>query len=299
MPDSASVRDRMVYSSSSSALRDGLGSSAFLPQTWNLREQDHCTAAEFDDTGKALTDEDLMTNDELAAKEAETSSHLAMSSTRVSAIVGLPIKVAEGSAERIAALKDAKGRSVLLKLDGESETLSVEDEGEWTFEEAATRLPAGEPRYLLTHFHHQFQDEPQTAYGPTPRHPHPHSCPLPVRLSTCAHLLLVSSLLACAAVFYYYCPDAIKPKLKMFYSTAKSIVLKLCDTNYSLPITRSLEISDRQEMTTAQVLDALHPAEAAKKAFKKPARPGRGNARLIGRDASTPSPTPVPAVGDS
>ena len=165
MPDAASVRDRMIYSSSSSALRDGLGSSAFLPHTFNVREKAACTAAEFDELGRQMTDEDLMTNDELAAKEAETSSHLSMSSTRVSAIVGLPIKVQEDSAPRIRAVKDAKGRSVLLRLDGDTETLSVADEGEWTFEDAAQRLPASEPRYLLTNFHHQHAGRDEQAYG--------------------------------------------------------------------------------------------------------------------------------------
>ena len=71
----------------------------------------------------------------------------------------------------------------------------------------------------------------------------------------------------------------------MFYSTAKSIVTRWCEADFGLPITKSLEISDRNEMSTAAVLDAIHPQESVKKTFKKPARPGRGNARLIGKEA--------------
>ena len=87
-------------------------------------------------------------------------------------------------------------------------------------------------------------------------------------------------------MLYYYCPELIKPKLKMFYSTAKAIVMRWCEADFSMPITKSLEISDRAEMSTANTLDALHPQDAVKKAFKKPSRPGRGNARLHAKDAS-------------
>ena len=88
-----------------------------------------------------------------------------------------------------------------------------------------------------------------------------------------------------SAVFYYFCPELIKPKLKMFYSTAKSIVTRLCEVEFGMPITKSLEISDRQEMSTPHVLDALHPQES-QKGVQKAARPGRGNARLIGKEVA-------------
>ena len=290
MPDSASVRERMIYSSSSSALRDGLGSSAFLPQTFNIRTPSACTAAEYADTTRQMTDADLMTNDEIAAKEAETSSHLAMAQARVSAMPGLPIKVDDASRDKIQRLKEAKGRSALLKLDGETEQLSVDDEGQWTFEEAATRLPANEPRYLLTNFPHQHAGQEQQAYSAHTSQQHTHTQHSHnFSFSPPAHPpSLWSPLLVCSvsAVFYYFCPELIKPKLKMFYSTAKSIVTRLCEVEFGMPITKSLEISDRQEMSTPHVLDAIHPQESVKKAFKKPTRPGRGNARLIGKEVA-------------
>ena len=67
----------------------------------------------------------------------------------------------------------------------------------------------------------------------------------------------------------------------MFYSTCKSVVVRLLQDEAGLSISKSLEVSDRAEVNTALVMDALHPQETAKKAFKKPGRPGRGNARLI------------------
>jgi hypothetical protein len=72
------------------------------------------------------------------------------------------------------------------------------------------------------------------------------------------------------SVLYYYCPESIKPKLKMFYSTCKSVVVRLLQDEAQLSISKSLEVSDRAEVSTAVVMDALHPQEATKKAFKKP-----------------------------
>jgi len=256
MPDGSSVRDRMIYSSSSSALRDGLGSSAFLASTWNIRSSSECTAAQYQqDNNSATSDEQLMTADELAAKDAETSSHLAMSSTRVAAIVGLPIQLEGDAAQRLAQLAQQKGYSAILKLDGDTERLSVDDSGSWPIDDIPARLPANEPRYILSNI--AATQPGSTAEGG------------PVY------------------VFVYYCPDAIKPKLKMFYSTCKQVCIKLCEAlPQPIRVTKSIEISDRSELSMAAVMEALYPQEAVKKSFKKPGRPGRGNARLIGKEAA-------------
>ena len=258
MPDGASVRDRMVYSSSSSALRDGLGSSAFLPSTWNIRSAAECTAASYQQDNNSVTsDEQLMTADELAAKEAETSSHLAMSSTRVAAIVGLPIQLEGDAQQRLTQLAQQKGHSAILKLDGDTERLSIEDYGSWPIDDIPARLPTNEPRYVLLNI---AASQPPTSTGGT-------------------------AIGDSVFVFVYYCPDSIKPKLKMFYSTCKQVCIGLCE-RLGMTVTKSLEISERSELSGAAVHEALYPTEAVKKSFKKPGRPGRGNARLIGKEAT-------------
>ena len=254
MPDGATVRDRMIYSSSSSALRDGLGSSAFLSNTWNIRSPADCTAAHYQqDNNSTTSDEQLMTADELAAKDAETSSHLAMSSTRVAAIVGLPIQLEGDAQQRLTQVAAQKGHSAILKLDGDTERLSVDDSGNWPIDDIPARLPANEPRYILSNF------EPPT--GAT------------------------ASTAEAVYVFVYYCPDNIRPKLKMFYSTCKQVCIRLCE-QLGVVVSKSLEISERSELSSAAVMEALYPTEAVKKTFKKPVRPGRGNARLIGKEAA-------------
>ena len=98
-----------------------------------------------------------------------------------------------------------------------------------------------------------------------------------------------------AFIFVYYCPEDTKAKNKMVYSTCKSMVVKVCESS-GIEIRRSIELSESKELTTGSMLEELYPQVSAKKTFKKPARPGRGNARLIASPdaASSSSPSPSP-----
>jgi hypothetical protein len=117
---------------------------------------------------------------------------------------------------------------------------------------------ANEPRYLLQNFAHEHDGQQTNAF-----------------------------------VFVYYCPEDTKAKLKMVYSTCKQMVVKMC-SELSITITRSIELSEVKELNTPAMLEEIYPQASAKKTFKKPARPGRGNARLItSPDGAASSPSPV------
>lgn len=66
------VRQRMVYASSSSALREGLGGSNFVPD-YNISMQSECTLAEWKKSTAVIDKEDLMTREELQKEEAVSS----------------------------------------------------------------------------------------------------------------------------------------------------------------------------------------------------------------------------------
>jgi twinfilin-like protein len=248
MPEDSTVRDRMVYSSSSAALRDGLGSSNFTSQTWNISQKTECSAKEYEDSQKTMNNSDILTWDEQQKLEAETSSHLAMSSVKVSAIVGLPIKASDDAIAAIKSMNEGKLSAIIFYLHSESEILLVDSSGNYTFEDIAKKFPASEPRYSLSFFQHEHEGKQASSY-----------------------------------VFLYYCPDDIKPKLKMFYSTCKSVVIKLCE-QLGCEVNKSIECSERNEINTQAVLTDLYPPVSVKKTFAKPTRPGKGKARLHGAD---------------
>lgn len=261
MPEGCTVRDRMIYAASAAALKDGLGQSNFEAATFNVSTVAEASAAEYESVSRSMSQDDLLTLDEKTALENETQSALAMSSTKQRAIVGLPIKASDESLEALTSVLKGQPNTVILLLNAVTEVMQVQQAGNFTFEQVQAKLPADEPRYVLQNFAHEHEGEQKNAF-----------------------------------VFCYYCPDSIKPKLKMFYSTCKQVVTKVCE-GLGIQINKSVELSDPKELSTAFVYEELYPTVAVKKTFAKPSRPGRGNARLItspGSASSAASASPSP-----
>lgn len=255
MPEGCTVRDRMVYASSASALKEGLGEGNFEATTFNISKIEECSGEEYEAAGRSMSHDELLTLDEKEKRDGELASHLAMSSTRAQAIVGLPIKASEESIEAMANVIKGTPTAVILSLSPDTEELQVQESGDYTFEQLQGKLPSDEPRYVLNYFSHEHDGKQINAL-----------------------------------VFVYYCPDDIKAKLKMFYSTCKQVVVRIIDERLGGEVTKSIELGEKHELSTAAVLDDLYPQTSVKKTFKKPARPGRGNARLLS-SPSTSSPS--------
>lgn len=164
MPEDCSVRDRMVYSSSSAALKEGLGSSNFSAQTWNISKRSECSSKELEESTKKMDDADILTWDEQQKIAAETSSHLAMSSVKVSAIVGLPIQTSDEACQAIKSMAAGQIQNIVFSLHPDSEILLVESSGSASFEDLAKKLPSSEPRYALSNFIHEHEGKQTECY---------------------------------------------------------------------------------------------------------------------------------------
>jgi len=239
MPDECSVRDRMVYASSTNALKIGLGAPHFV-MDYTIRTRQECTQQAYEDSRKEHNEEELMTMDERMAKEAAYESHMSRSTapSKMSGMNDLPMKVSasvEPALEQIQVLGGATSM-VIFNLEQSSEELQVAKSTQIDWKELVAELPAREPRYALLRYEHQHEDNAATSY-----------------------------------VFVYYCPDSAAPKLKMFYSSCKSMVVKLCGVHVS----KQIEISAPNEISEQVVLDELYPKAVASKAFAKPSRPGK------------------------
>jgi len=81
-------------------------------------------------------------------------------------------------------------------------------------------------------------------------------------------------------VFVYSCTNDSPIKLKMLYSTVKTVAIGSSE-EAGLKLEKKIEISEREELTEGYLTELLHPpTEEKKQTFNKPSRPGRGNARL-------------------
>jgi len=248
VPDDSQVRLKMLYASSASALKEGLGAASFAGD-YSISAIKDCSYASYQQNTKVVAREDIMTMDEIIKMEEQTASSHAMAQTRSSAIADLPLNLSPEATEAIQKLHDSKLEAVIFVLNNKTEVMEVEASaapGKWggsgggVAEEIAKRMPAKEPRYAVYQFRHEMEGKDAAPY-----------------------------------VFLYYCPMAAMPRQKMTYSSCKSIAVKLCE-KMDVAMAKQFEWSEPGELTSAALLAELYPKVAEKKVFTKPKKPGKG-----------------------
>jgi len=240
VPTTANVKKRMMIASSASALTEGLGSSYFCSE-YAISEPDECS---LDAWTKSVSDDTdcLLSWQEMEKKQTRFDHSMAMSNTKVSAVVGIPIPVSDDGRKVIEDFEARKVNCVIFECDTKNETLNVcFSDKAFKLNDIPGKLPEREPRYILYYFEAEKTN-----------------------------------------IFVYYCPDKSKPKLRMFYSTAKSNVLSTI-AEYKIEEPKRIEISLASELTTQSVQDEIKPKVQHKKIFKKPSKQGRGRAKFHGK----------------
>jgi len=246
IPDDSPVRDRMVYASSLSALKLGLGAAKFGPD-FTIRDAKECSPTAYEESKKKMSDEDLMTMEEKMGMRSESYVSMSTDTVKMSGMSDLPLKTSDEAQTAIAALIAGSITGVVLSLDPTTEIMGVATSGTMDIAAVARAFPPNQPRYAVFRFAHS---NPETNEDAEP-----------------------------AVVFVYYCPDIAGPRLKMFYSSCKSMAVKTCE-KFGLTATKQVEVSVATELSAAFILDELYPKKTVVKAFAKPAKPGRGAPRI-------------------
>jgi len=250
VPEDSVVKEKMVYASSVSALKEGLGTNLFSSSDYSISSPKECTAESFAQAMKVFTKDEIMTLNETAKQEAKDQSSKEASDTKQQAMADIPLVVDDDSNKELGKLKEGKVDLVVLAIDGKTEVLhhkesaskvSVED-----IAKSTTYLPANEPRYLLYRYAHSFEDK--------------------------AHSSIV---------FLYYRPDGSSIKSKMTYSAMKQNVARIAE-KIGIEIAKSYEFSESGDLTPSVLLQELYPKSNEKKAFTKPRKPGKGAGGLVG-----------------
>lgn len=248
IPDNGPIKPKMLIASSFADLKAGVGASYFLNE-YPISSTDECTVAAYNQSISVVGDE-ILTWQELEAKETAHDSSMAMSESKVSAVVSLHTPVSATAEAAIDSFLENKINTILFEMDMKSEELTLNEEGTIEFDAIAAKLPDREPRYILHNFAHDKDGTSLTK-----------------------------------PIFIYYCPDKAKPRLRMFYSTAKANVLTVLNTK-KIDEAKRLEISLASELTPTLITDELYPKCSVKKVFKKPGRQGKGRAKFTGKKFS-------------
>lgn len=237
IPEGAMVRQKMLFASSSNSLKKLRKFDLSYP----ISEKGECTLPQFEAFCTGGKDEDIMTFDEQIAKHTAYQHASSMSESKKAALVGVPIKVSDGVVESIQGLTQGNQNTVILKLDVDTEILSVDSEGDMDLASVKdAHFQPDQPRYIVHNYTHTAKGEEKTK-----------------------------------TLFIYYCPGKAKPKLKMFYSTCKQNILKIFE-NLGYSDYYNLECDCAAELTSEGIEEELYPKEVASTVFKKPSARGRG-----------------------
>jgi len=151
-------------------------------------------------------------------------------------------------------LKSGGCETAFFYINSKNENLQSDGDGKYAPEDIAKKMPQKEPRYAITKFRHvtpaEVGDGKQQQVAPF--------------------------------VFVYFCPDSAHPRLKMAYSSCKSIAVKLCE-KYGIDIAKQFEYSEPSELTSSGLIAEIYPKASEKKVFAKPkTAAGKGGKRLTG-----------------
>ncbi|EON99725.1 putative cofilin tropomyosin-type actin-binding protein [Phaeoacremonium minimum UCRPA7] len=248
VPDSAPVRQKMLFASTRLTLVRELGSEHFRETIFATTAEELSPAGfEKHDAHSAmdapLTEEERSLSE---VKRAEQEAGQGTGTREIHLSKSLAMPVAEDALAALKALGADGGSSlVMLKVNSETEAVELvpDNSSPSSISELTQTISSTEPRFSFFRFTHD--------YGGN------HSSPL---------------------LFFYTNPATPGTKAirnRMLYPLMKRAVLTIAETEAGLNIEKKFEVEEPSEITEDSVLGELHPKLEVRKGFSRPKRPGR------------------------
>ncbi|PFH63222.1 hypothetical protein XA68_16661 [Ophiocordyceps unilateralis] len=250
VPDTAPVRQKMLFASTRLTLVRELGTEHFRETIFVT------TAQELTPTGFRKLDahnqlaapltEEERTLGEVKRAEQEAGSGTGTREIHLSKSLAMPIAEDALAAMRELGPEAGGGRTVtMLRINPKTEAVELVPESPRpsSISELSQAISATEPRFTLfrfTHTHNGSEESP--------------------------------------LLFLYTCPVTAGNKAiknRMMYPLMKRAVLEIAEREAGLQIDKRFEVEEPSEITEATVLGDLHPKAAVRQGFSRPKRPGR------------------------
>jgi len=244
VPENAVVKEKTIYSSSISALKEGLGQNSFV-NDYHISTPAECTLPSYMAWTKDQKAEDSMTLEEIIKREEVAAEGLAKGVVKTAAMADVKLAVDAKVNAALSDVRDGKIDTAILALSAKFDGLSLDRAGKLTVEEIAKLMPAKDARYILHRFSHEHEGKEAIAF-----------------------------------MFLYYCPDSALPKFKMSYSTFKATAVKVVQAN-GVEIGKQFECSEPNEIKADAFLNELYPKSTDKKIIVK-AKPKTGKPKTAG-----------------
>ncbi|KAF8576390.1 actin depolymerizing protein [Ramaria rubella] len=244
VPDSARVRDKMLYASTRATLMKSLGSASFSDSLFATSKADltpdaYAAHLRHQAAPQPLSAREQAMADVLAAERKSGSQ--AGPAARVNHLGGTGVQLAWGEdvVSAVGALgHEVASRLVVMRIDPSTETLLLSSNSDCAADDVGAALPSSDPSYAFFAWSHPHRD----------------------------------------IVLIYSCPSTSPIKHRMLFSSGLSSVLTTAKA-LGVPVTRKIETSDPQEVDGAFLRAELSSAgsgtEEKKIMFAKPRGPMR------------------------
>ncbi|TMW57107.1 hypothetical protein Poli38472_003032 [Pythium oligandrum] len=243
VPESASVRDKMLYSSSRESLKKQLGMNYFVGE-FHATELSDVTLEGFQHAKQRQTVDAPLSETERLLKETALLER--DTNIRSTAMGVIPFGISQNVRDKLTLLKDGKFDWIAMKLNTEDESVEVVKSVESVdLIDVQSVIDQKNPSFV--------------AYRPPP----------------------TASASSPSLLFLYVCPEDAPVRLKMVYSTAKATILATT-TELGLTFDKTIEINNpltatediRAELAPVKVEEDVKARE-----FARPVAPGRGRGR--------------------
>jgi len=243
VPDKCKVREKMVYASSRSNLKSGLGDNNFVDEIFGTVGPDFSSAGflawkKHQEAEVPLTEMEIQKNEEL-----EQGVFKGGAGTSTAYVHGVAFPADQELLDTLDSFVSGKFNYIQVGIDPDNERITLKESNNYDLSEVSSHFPKNEPRFHFYRWSHDHEGE---------------------------HFDSV--------IYCYSCPSS-PVKLRMLYSTSKSNVAGIAESK-GITVDCKLEITNAPEFNESDITTILHPLKAEqKKSFAKP-KP-KGGRQLI------------------
>ncbi|XP_047527282.1 twinfilin [Vanessa atalanta] len=253
-PDSAPVRQKMLYASTKATLKQEFGSAHIKDEMHATSKEEVCLKG-YQIHVSGVNAPAPLTDREEALKELRQSEHDPNYSTdsRQSTMGGISFPITESAKQGILDLQRGSYNYLQFKIDLEEEKICLSKAAIISLTELPAQVPSDQARYHVYIFKHTHEGD---------------------------HMESV--------VFIYSMPGySCSIKERMMYSSCKGQFLEIME-KMGLVVEKRLEIDDGKELTEEYLYDEIHPKRNLHRpAFAKPKGPPNRGAKRITKAQST------------
>ena len=244
-PDTAPVRDKMLYSATKATMKKSFGGGAIKDEVYGNMKSD-LTLKGYLKHLEAADGPPPLSMAELELQQVHEAEKQAMAGTtsRHSHMHGLNFPITDDAIRALTQMKDGKLNYIQLSIDQAEETVVLQrTEAGLPTDQLKSCVPESSARYHLFLFEHQHNGD---------------------------YLESV--------VFIYSCPGYKCPvKERMLYSSCKNPVVDQVKQRAGLEVAKTMEVDEADEISEQVIYDEVHPQKTiVKTKFAKPKPPGRG-----------------------